>query len=125
MVKDFNVRRLPGSLRHALRGTWHVLRTEQNAQIHLLATVIVVTLAIAYRIPSEQFAILLLAIGFVLASEILNTVVEDFLDIIHPQHHPAIRRIKDALAGAVLLSALVSLIVGILIFAPYVLATIR
>lgn len=122
VVKDFNPRRLPASIKYAARGIWHVLHTEQNAQIHLAATVVVITLAVVLQIGAPDFAILLLAIGFVVASEILNTVIEDFLDIIHPEHHPAIRRIKDALAGAVLLSAIIALAVGVVIFLPYFLA---
>lgn len=124
MVKDFNIRRIPASFRYAARGVWHVLRTEQNAQIHFLAASVAVTLSVAFKISSLEFAIILLAVGFVVVSEVLNTVIEDFLDIIHPRHHESVRRIKDALAGAVLLAAIIAISIAVLIFGPYFVAAL-
>lgn len=124
MVRDFRLRRLPASFRYAARGLWHVLRTEQNMRIHLVMTLIALGLASYLEIPLSLLAILTLTIGFVLASEVLNSVIEDFLDIVHPDHHDKVRRIKDVLAGSVLLSALVALIVGGLIFVPRIIARI-
>jgi diacylglycerol kinase len=124
MVKDFNLRRLPASFRYATRGIWYVLRTEQNIQIHFVATAIVIALGMIYHISALEFAVLLLAIGFVIAAEVLNTVIEDFLDVIHPTHHHAVRRIKDSLAGAVLLAAMISVGIGLLIFIPRIVAGI-
>lgn len=124
MVRDFRVRRLPQSFQYAFRGIAHVLRTEHNVRIHAVAAVIAIGLAIYLDVPTAEFAIIILAVGLVLAAEIFNTVVEDFLDIIHPQHHDAVRRIKDALAGAVLLAAIAALAVGILIFGPLLLARV-
>lgn len=122
MVKDLSIRRLPASFRYAARGIWHVLRTEQNLQIHIFATVVAIGLAIYYQLPALEFAVILLVIGMVLTLELLNSVIEDFLDILHPRHHESVRRIKDALAGAVLLAALIAIAVGALIFAPHLLA---
>ncbi len=122
MVKDLKLRRIPASFRYAARGLWHVLRTEQNMQIHAVAATVVVVLALVYQISSWDLALLVLAMGLVITAEVLNTVVEDFLDLLHPSQHAAVRRIKDALAGAVLLSALVAVVVGILVFWPYVVA---
>lgn len=121
MVRDFKLSRVPASFKYAVRGIWHVLRTEQNLQIHAVAAIAVVALAFYYRISAVEFAVILLAVGLVIASEVLNTVIEDFLDIIHPRHHESVRRIKDALAGAVLVAALVAVAVGCLVFGPYVL----
>lgn len=118
MVKDFSIRRIPGSFRFALRGILNVLRSEQNVQIHAVVAIAAITLSIVLKISTVEFALILLATGLVLGAEILNTVIEDFLDVLHPDHHGAIRRIKDALAGAVLLSALIAVSIGFLIFAP-------
>ena len=125
MVRDFKVSKIPASFRYAFRGIWHVLRSEQNLQIHAIATVVAITLAILFRVSAIELAIVLLAVGFVLASEILNTVIEDFLDIVHPAHHDSVRRIKDALAGAVLLAAVIALAVGALVFGPHILAALN
>ncbi|MDP4000275.1 MAG: diacylglycerol kinase family protein [bacterium] len=123
MVKDLNPKRLHRSFRYASRGIWHVLRNESNLRIHIGATAVVITSGIVLGITGFEFAIILLAIGLVLTAEVINTVIEDFLDILHPDHHDAVRRIKDALAGAVLLAAFVAIGVGVLIFGPYLLAT--
>jgi len=124
VVKDIKIRRIPASFRYAARGIWHVLRTEQNAQIHLLAAVVAITLSLAFKISTVEFSIILLAVGFVVVSEVLNTVIEDFLDVLHPSQHQAIRRIKDALAGAVLLAAIIALSLAGLIFGPYFVAAL-
>jgi diacylglycerol kinase (ATP) len=102
----------------------HVMRTEHNIRIHAVAAIAAIGLAIYFDLPTAEFAIIILAVGLVMAAEIFNTVIEDFLDIIHPRHHEAVRRIKDALAGAVLLAALAALMVGILIFGPLLLARV-
>lgn len=124
MVKDFDIRRLPASFRYAFRGIWHVLRSEQNIRIHFAATIIVIVLGFLLDLSGLEFAVLLLATGFVISAEVLNTVVEDFLDVVHPEHHASVRRIKDALAGAVLLSAMVAVGVGLLIFGPRLVAAL-
>lgn len=125
MVREFRVSQIPKSFRFALRGLWHVLRTEQNLRIHLAAAIVAVGLGIYFQISGLEFAVVLLATGLVIGTEVLNTVIEDFLDIIHPRHHPAVRRIKDALAGAVLAAAVVAVGVGLLIFLPYIFAAIQ
>lgn len=125
MVRDFSVKRLPASFRYAARGIWHVVRTEQNLRIHFLVTIVVVLMAAYWSITTVEMAILLLTIGFVLASEILNSVIEDFLDVLHPDHHQTVGRIKDVLAGSVLLAALIATLVGLLVFGPYFLATLE
>lgn len=125
MVRDLKLRRIPASFKYAARGIWHVLRTEQNVQLHLIAAAVVLGLSVWFKISTIELAILLLAIGLVLAGEILNTVIEDFLDIIHPSHHKTVRRIKDALAGAVLVSAIIAAVIGLLIFLPHILAAFQ
>jgi diacylglycerol kinase (ATP) len=117
-------RRAVRSFGHAGRGILHVLRTEQNVQIHLVAALIVVGLAFYLRIGALEFAVLLLAIGIVITAEVINTVIEDLLDLIHPGTHPVVGRIKDALAGAVLIAAIIALFVGALVFLPYLFAAL-
>ncbi len=124
MVKDFSYRKIPSSFRYAARGLWHVLRTEQNVKIHFFVSALVLAAALWLQIPAAECAILLLAIGLVITAEVINTIIEDFLDILHPAHHEAVRRIKDALAGAVLLSAGVAVFVGILIILPRLVAAL-
>lgn len=125
MIRELKIGKLPASFRYAARGIWHVLQNEQNLRIHFFATAVVMSLAIIFRISLIELCILLLVIGFVLASEILNSVIEDFLDVLHPDHHQVVGRIKDVLAGSVLLSAGIAVLVGLLIFAPRFVAALE
>ena len=122
MVRDFRINQIPRSFRYAGRGILDVLKTEQNLRIHLLAAVIAVAAGFWLDLSGAEFAIVIIAIALVISAEIFNSVVEDFLDVIHPEHHEKIRRIKDALAGAVLLSAIAAGAVGLLVFGPALVA---
>lgn len=125
MTKRPDSRRAVRSFGHAFRGILHILRTEQNLRIHVVAAVAVIVLALYLGIDSLEFAAVLLAIGLVLTAEVINTVIEDLLDLIHPGHHPTVGRIKDALAGAVLIAAVIAAAVGLLVFLPYLFAALR
>lgn len=113
------------SFGHAIRGIFHILRTEQNLRIHVVAAIAVIVLSLYLRIGALELAAVLLAIGLVLTAEVINTVIEDLLDLIHPGQHPVVGRIKDALAGAVLIAAVIAATVGLLVFLPYLFAAVR
>ncbi len=106
------------SFRFAFSGLWYVLRTQRNSRIHLLIAVLVILLGLWLGLPLDQWAVLVLTIGFVLVSEMLNTVAETLVDLINPGYHPLAKVIKDVTAGAVLLAAVISVIVGLLVLGP-------
>ncbi len=124
MIERFDGRRTSRSFGHAARGIVHALKTEQNLQIHVLIAIVVLGLSIYLHVSPLELAIILLAIALVLTAEVINTVVEDLLDLIHPERHPAVGLIKDVLAGAVLIAALIAAIIGGLIFLPYLFAAL-
>jgi len=108
------------SAKHALRGLAYVLRYEKNFQ-NQVAISIVVTIAMFYfKLTRGERIILILVIMEVLVMELLNTVVERVVDILKPRVHPYARLIKDLMASAVLVSALLALVIGIIIFWPHV-----
>lgn len=106
------------AFRFAFAGLGYVLRTQRNVRIHLTIAVGVVALGLWLGLPSAQWAVLALTIGFVLASEMLNTVAEALVDLVSPGYHPLAKVVKDVTAGAVLLAAIVSVIVGLLVLGP-------
>lgn len=112
--------RLTKSFTHATIGLARLIRDEQNARIHTIATLIVFVAAIGFHVNRIEMAILFIAIIMVFGMEIINTAIEDLLDHLHPQQHARIARIKDAMAGAVLVSAIIAAVVAWLIFWPYV-----
>ena len=104
------------SIKIALSGIWQVIITQQNARIHLAATLIVLIASFLLDFSRIEWMILLLVVGFVWAAEIFNTAIEDLVDLVSPEDTPTAKRIKDISAGAVLVSALISVLVGIVLF---------
>ncbi|MFH1604626.1 MAG: diacylglycerol kinase family protein [Pseudomonadota bacterium] len=115
---------LSGRLRsfgHAFRGLKLLLQTQHNARVHAVATVLVIAAAALFGISSVEWALITLAIVCVWAAEALNTAVEFLVDLASLEQHPLAGKAKDVAAGAVLAAAIGSVIVGVLVFGPYVL----
>ncbi len=112
--------RLILSFGYAFRGIARLLKTEQNARIHFSAMLLTFALAIVFKVNHVEAAILFMAVVLVFAMEIMNTAVEKTLDLLHPHEHDVVRKVKDAMAGAVLISAIIATVVAILTFYPYV-----
>lgn len=106
------------SFRFAFSGLWYALRTQRNTRIHLAIAVVALALGLWLGLAPTQWAVLALTIGFVLVSEMLNTVAETLVDLISPGYHPLAKVVKDATAGAVLLAALIAVVVGLLVLGP-------
>lgn len=104
------------SFLNAITGLGEIFKTQRNARIILAAAIAVVILGFLFQLAVSEMAILLLTIGMVFVSEVFNTMTEKILDIISPHYNHKARIIKDIAAGAVLVSCLISLIVGALIF---------
>lgn len=116
--KGFAYTRLQ-SIKVALEGIKYVLITQPNARIHAVFTLAVFLLAGVLRLPRLEWVILLLTVGLVWAAEIFNTAVEIAVDVVSPDYDPKAKIIKDISAGAVLISVLVSILVGLFIFGPH------
>ncbi len=106
------------SFRFAFSGLWYVLRTQRNPRIHLTIAAAVVALGMWLGLSLTQWAVLMLTIGLVLVGEMLNTVVETLVDLVSPGYHPLAKIVKDVTAGVVLLTAIISIIVGLLVLGP-------
>jgi undecaprenol kinase len=119
-MTQFSYKRLFKSFYYAFRGLARFVQTEQNAKVHLTASILVGICAYAFHIPRVEVAVLFLAVVLVFAIEIINTAIEKLLDIVHPENHSQIAYIKDALAGAVLIAAMIAVGVGFFIFYPYI-----
>ena len=109
----------------AARGFALLLRTQVNARIHLLATILVIAAGLAFRIARGEWALLAIAIAIVWIAEGANTALEFLADRITREHDDTIHKAKDIAAGAVLLAAIAAAVVGILILGPHVLALLR
>ncbi len=106
------------SFKYAFNGLKILLKQEPNAKFHLIAAVVVVVAGFLFSISLPEWMALIFAIALVIAFETINTAIETFADFVHPENHEAIKKIKDLTAGAVLVSAIAALLVGMLIFMP-------
>ncbi len=106
------------SLRVALIGAATVLRTERNAQIEGIIALLAIGLGLWLKVSGPEWAIIFTLIALVLGLEMVNTAIEAVVDLAHPALHPLAKKAKDSAAGAVVLSAIVSVAVGLVIFLP-------
>ncbi|OQY44388.1 MAG: hypothetical protein B6242_12900 [Anaerolineaceae bacterium 4572_78] len=106
------------SITFAMEGVRYFLRTQRNAKIHAVFTIIVIIIGYGSHLHKTDWAILVLTIGFVWVAEMLNTTFESLVDLVHPGEHPLAKVVKDVAAGAVLFSAIIAAIIGLLILGP-------
>ena len=108
------------SFYHATCGILRMIRYQHNAWIHAAATVAVLIAGLFFRISSADWCWIIVAIAVVWTAEALNTAFEFLADAASPEFHPLVRDAKDVAAGAVLLTAVASVIIGSIVFWPYV-----
>jgi diacylglycerol kinase (ATP) len=113
------------SFKYAFVGIWTMLKSQQNAWIHAFATVAVVVAGFVLGISPAEWCWLVLAIIAVWMAEALNTAIEFLADVASPEFNPLVKKAKDVAAGAVLISAIGALIIGIIIIGPYVLKLMK
>ena len=109
------------SFKYAINGVWITLKSQKNAWIHLLITVMVGVAGFYFGITSREWCWIVLAISSVWTAEALNTAFEFLSDVASPEFHPLAEKGKDVSAGAVLISAIGAAIIGFIIFIPYLL----
>jgi undecaprenol kinase len=113
------IKRFGKSLRHALSGLKYAVINERNFQIELVIAFFVLMLIFILKVKNWEAVILILMIMWVLITELTNTVVERISDILKPRIHPYAKLVKDIMAAVVLISAIVAICVGVIIFYPY------
>jgi len=108
------------SFYYAFRGVLRMVRCQHNAWIHAAATIVVLAAGFYLRLARADWCWIILAISSVWTAEALNTAFEFLADAASPDFHPLVRDSKDVAAGAVLITAAASSIIGILVLWPYV-----
>jgi diacylglycerol kinase len=109
------------SFGYALEGFLHAFKHNRNLRIHLAIALVVVIASIFFNINKYEMSILGITILLVISSEMINTAIEEMVDLITQEHKKEAKVAKDVAAGMVLVVALGSVIVGIVIFTPYIL----
>ena len=113
------------SFRYAFAGWWYVLRTQRNAWIHGVISILVLLLGLWLGLPARDWAVIFIAIAMVWMAEFLNTALEAVVDLASPQQNHLAKAGKDVGAAAVLIAAICSVLIGLLILGPPLLARIQ
>lgn len=117
-------RTLIKSFKYAFSGVVFVFRHNQNMRIHVLSAVIVIILSVIFHISAYEMGILGVMILLVLCTEMINTSIEEMTNLILKEHSKEAKITKDVAAGMVLLTSIGAIIVGLLVFFPYILRLI-
>jgi diacylglycerol kinase len=103
---------------YAFNGLVVFFRHERNGRIQLLLAFAALLLSWKLKISAAEWMVILACIASVLSFEMINSAIEKLCNLVHPKYHPAIKTIKDVAAGAVLFVAILSAIIGAIIFIP-------
>ena len=106
------------SFQYAFSGLRYALRTQKNSWIHLFFTIAAICAGVLLKITALEWTVIIFCIGLVWLAELLNTALETAVDLFCPEYHPLAKVVKDVAAGAVLVAALISLVIGLIIFGP-------
>ncbi len=108
------------SFRYAFRGVAVILKSEHNARIHALATLMVTVAGCYAGLSRFEWCWIVAAIFAVWTAEAFNTAIESLTDLISPEFHPLAERTKDIASAAVLFTAMGAAIIGLMIFLPHI-----
>ncbi len=113
------------SMRCAFIGIWIMISSQHNAWIHALATGVAVAAGLYFGLTKAEWCWIILAIISVWTAEALNTAFEFLTDVASPEFHPLAGKAKDVAAGAVLITAIGAVLIGLVVFGPYLLAKVE
>lgn len=109
------------SFLYAIEGILSAVESERNLRVHLAFSVFILLLGWILSITAVEWLVIVLVIGSMLCAELMNSAIERVVDLVTEEYHPLAKQAKDIAAGAVLLLAFTSVVVGIIIFAPRIL----
>lgn len=112
-----DLKKLLHSFGYALKGIITALK-QQNLRIHFASTLIVVIIGLITGLSSIEWLIIILVISLVIGAEMINSAIESVVDLASPEIHPLAKQAKDIAAGAVLIFAIASVVIGLIIFLP-------
>ena len=112
------LRRHTVSFKHALDGIWYTFRTQPNFRFHTIAAVSVILAGIYFQISYVEWLVLVFTFNMVLVAEMVNTSIESVVDLVTLEQRTDAKVAKDVSAGMVLVSALLAIVIGLLVFLP-------
>ena len=119
-IKTRGLSRFRKSFIYSIEGLKYAFIYEQSLTIHILATVVVIVTNILLKVTFAEWATTLLTIGVVLATELINTAIEAVVDLVTLEIHPLAKIAKDCGSAATFVMAIVSIIIALLVYGPYI-----
>jgi undecaprenol kinase len=117
--------RLIKAFGYAFSGLFHFIRKDANGKIHLLISIVVIIAGYVFHISTTEWILLLLCMALVLSMEMINHALEALSNRVEPDYDPFIKTAKDVAAAAVLWSAIISAVIGLIIFIPYLMKQLQ
>lgn len=117
-MKKENKKKLINSFKYAFEGIVTGIKAERNMKIHIAIMILVIIFGIILKISKIEWIICIILFGFVLSLELMNTAIENTVDLITLEKNPKAKIAKDVAAGSVLIAAITSAIIGLIIFIP-------
>jgi diacylglycerol kinase (ATP) len=123
--KKFLIRDRLKSFKVAFNGIKLLFLNEQNVWIHLLATLCVIIAGFVLKISKSEWIAIIIAIGFVMTLEAINSSIEKLSDFVSPEKQDQIKKVKDLAAAGVLISSITALLIGSIVFIPRIIEMIK
>ena len=114
-------KKLANSFKYATQGFLMSFKKERNMKIHIFIMLAVIILGCILKITKTEWIICIILFGLVISGEMFNTAIETTVDIAMPFKNPKAKIAKDVSAGAVLILAIISVVIGCIIFIPKIL----
>lgn len=111
-----DIRKMIRSFSYAFEGVVALFRYENNARFHLIAAFGVVLLGMVLGLERFEWALVAIVVGAVWAAEAFNTAIEKLCDLVSPDYHPQIKAAKDLAAAGVMITSVVAVVVGAIVF---------
>lgn len=118
-VKVYGPTRFIKSIKYSLDGLFYAYRYEQSLWLHGLVTILAIIMGFIFKISLSEWAIIFIALGAILALELINTAIEAAVDLTTTEIHPLAKIAKDCGSAASFVMSIVSIVISLFVFGPY------
>ena len=118
-IKKKGIKRTLRTFKYSMQGLAYAYKNEQSMWIHAIGSVFTITLGFIYHLTLAEWAIIFIALGVILASELINTAIEAAVDLCTLEIHPLAKIAKDCGSAATFVLTLVSVVICLFVFVPY------